>query len=228
MTIQIPKCDVGVTDVLRSHVERRLRLALARFADRIGRVAVRFSYADGDASGRNKRWRVLLDRDALARQDALADEQVLGVDDANVTGDHVAGAEMNRVAGDELRDRDLPGRAVAPHGRRHGDHRLELGRSAARPGLLNQLEPDAERDHEDHHASSPGIAGRERDRGQPGQQDHQRVKHRVPQELPQSGALFGGEHVGPVLGQTCSRLVGSQALRPGLEPRVDAGPVHGR
>jgi hypothetical protein len=201
MTIQIPKCDVGVTDVLRSHVERRLRLALARFADRIGRVAVRFSYADGDASGRNKRWRVLLDRDALARQDALADEQVLGVDDANVTGDHVAGAEMNRVAGDELRDRDLPGRAVAPHGRRHGDHRLELGRSAARPGLLNQLEPDAERDHEDHDGARPRVTGRKRDPSERRQQDHQRIDQRVREQRPESRAAVARQHVRAVLAE---------------------------
>jgi ribosomal subunit interface protein len=58
MTIQIPKCDVAVTDVLRVHVERRLGLALARFADRIGRVTVRFSYADGDASGGHKRCQI--------------------------------------------------------------------------------------------------------------------------------------------------------------------------
>jgi hypothetical protein len=43
MKIQIPKCDVDVTDALRVHVERRLGLALARFADRIERVTVRFS-----------------------------------------------------------------------------------------------------------------------------------------------------------------------------------------
>jgi ribosomal subunit interface protein len=51
MKIQIPKCDVDVTAVLRDHIERRLGLALARFADQIGRVIVRFSHADGPASG---------------------------------------------------------------------------------------------------------------------------------------------------------------------------------
>ena len=58
MKIQISKCDVDVTDVLRVHVERRLGLALARFADRIGRVLVRFSYVDGDASGGHKRCQI--------------------------------------------------------------------------------------------------------------------------------------------------------------------------
>ena len=58
MKIQIPKCDVDVTAVMRDHVERRLGLALARFADQIGRVIVRFSYADGDASGGHMRCRI--------------------------------------------------------------------------------------------------------------------------------------------------------------------------
>ena len=58
MKIQILQCDVDITDVLRVHVERRLGLALGRFGDRIGRVIVRFSYADGDASGGHKRCQI--------------------------------------------------------------------------------------------------------------------------------------------------------------------------
>ena len=58
MKIQIPEGDVDVTAVLRVHVERRLGLALARFADRIGRVTVRFSHADGGAGGGTKRCRI--------------------------------------------------------------------------------------------------------------------------------------------------------------------------
>lgn len=58
MTIRIPRCDVDVTDVLRVHVERRVGLALARFADRIGRVTVRFSHAGDGAGGGNKRCRI--------------------------------------------------------------------------------------------------------------------------------------------------------------------------
>jgi len=58
MKIQIPQCDVDVTAGLRDHVERRLGLALARFADQIGRVTVRFSHADGDASGVHTRCRI--------------------------------------------------------------------------------------------------------------------------------------------------------------------------
>ena len=43
MKIQIRGHKVPVAEVLRTHVERRLGLALGRFGVRIGRVIVRFS-----------------------------------------------------------------------------------------------------------------------------------------------------------------------------------------
>ena len=52
--VQIRKTNVEISEVLRIHVERRLGLALARFADRIGRVVVRFSHADGEPRGSHK------------------------------------------------------------------------------------------------------------------------------------------------------------------------------
>jgi len=52
--VQIRKTTVEISEVLRTHVERRLGFALARFADRIGRVIVRFSHADGERKGSHK------------------------------------------------------------------------------------------------------------------------------------------------------------------------------
>ena len=45
--VQIQERNVHVSEALRAHVERRLGLALGRFGDRIGRVTVRFSGANG-------------------------------------------------------------------------------------------------------------------------------------------------------------------------------------
>ena len=56
--IQIRNEDVDISDVLRIHVERRLGLALARFADLIGRVIVRFSQADSDGNVGHKRCQI--------------------------------------------------------------------------------------------------------------------------------------------------------------------------
>lgn len=51
MKIQIRERDVEVTEILRAHVERRLGLALGRFAERIARVMVRFSGASDQLGG---------------------------------------------------------------------------------------------------------------------------------------------------------------------------------
>ena len=56
--IHIRNHDVDITDVLRIHVERRLGLALARFGDRIGKVMVRFSHAEGDGNVGHKRCQI--------------------------------------------------------------------------------------------------------------------------------------------------------------------------
>jgi len=45
--VDIRQRDVEVSDLLRAHVVRRLGLALGRFGDRIGRVIVRLSGANG-------------------------------------------------------------------------------------------------------------------------------------------------------------------------------------
>jgi putative sigma-54 modulation protein len=46
MRIQIRGRDSPVTDVLRTHVERRLGFALGRFGERVDRVTVQFSEAN--------------------------------------------------------------------------------------------------------------------------------------------------------------------------------------
>ena len=58
MKIHLRERNVQVTDVLRSHVQRRVGLALGRFGERIGRVIVRFSDADGLRSRVDKRCQI--------------------------------------------------------------------------------------------------------------------------------------------------------------------------
>ena len=118
--------------------------------------------------------------------------------------------------------------AAAEHGRRDRDHGLELGGGAVGLGLLDELQADAQDDHQHHHDPGPRIAGRKRDRRQHRQQDHQRVEHRVPEQLPDSRPLVLGQHVGAVLGQTRAASSGGQSLGAGVQPRVDARRVHRR
>ena len=56
--IEIQQRNIEITDVVRTHVQDRLGLALGRFADRIGRVIVRFSQADGHATGADTRCQI--------------------------------------------------------------------------------------------------------------------------------------------------------------------------
>jgi len=56
--IQIRKTGVEMSDLLRVHLDRRLRLALSRFADRIGTVFVRLSHAATERIGSHKRCQI--------------------------------------------------------------------------------------------------------------------------------------------------------------------------
>jgi len=58
MKIQIRWRNVEVTEVLRTRVERRLRFALSRFGERIGRVLLRFSDTNGLGGDVDKRCQI--------------------------------------------------------------------------------------------------------------------------------------------------------------------------
>lgn len=55
MRIDIRARGFALTEGLRAHAERRLRFALARFEDRVARVAVRLSDLNGPRGGVDKR-----------------------------------------------------------------------------------------------------------------------------------------------------------------------------
>jgi putative sigma-54 modulation protein len=60
MRIQVHGSDPELTDGLHQHAERRLRFALGRFAERIGRVSVRFFDRDGPPDGIEGRCEVVV------------------------------------------------------------------------------------------------------------------------------------------------------------------------
>jgi hypothetical protein len=164
---------------------------------------------------------VFLDWKALTGQRALNDEQVLGLDDPYVGWNHVARGELDDVAWHELRERELARLAIAERRRVDRDHRLELRRAQARPDLLEQLESDAEHDHQRHHRGSARIAGRERDCGEDREQDHERVQDGTPQQLEKAWTLIVRKDVGAVLGESRSSLVGGQPIETRRESRED-------
>lgn len=72
MKIKIRELDVEVTGTLRAHAESRIRLALARFADRVGEVVVRFS--DNSAKPYGEGTRCEIDVGLSPRRVRAADE----------------------------------------------------------------------------------------------------------------------------------------------------------
>lgn len=55
MRLEIRSPQFDLTQALSEHVEQRLRFALGRFADRLGRVRVRLWDENGPKGGRDKR-----------------------------------------------------------------------------------------------------------------------------------------------------------------------------
>jgi len=60
MQITIQARDFTLTNALRSHIERRLRLALTQHDDHIQRVSVRLSDINGPRGGADKRCHILV------------------------------------------------------------------------------------------------------------------------------------------------------------------------
>lgn len=59
MELEIRSRGFELTEALRGHCERRLRFALDRFAERLGRVMVRVSDVNGPRGGLDKRCHIL-------------------------------------------------------------------------------------------------------------------------------------------------------------------------
>ena len=106
----------------------------------------------------------LFDRERLAGKAPLADEEVFGGEHPHVARDHVAGGQLDDVAGHQVPQRHLFRGAVPNDRGGHVDHGLELRRRRVRPGLLQEAERDAEHHHDRHHGSGARVAGGEGNR----------------------------------------------------------------
>ena len=60
MQLKMRGVNYGLDDMLKDHIERRLRFALGRFAGRIGRVMVRLSDVNGPRGGVDKRCQIVV------------------------------------------------------------------------------------------------------------------------------------------------------------------------
>ena len=134
----------------------------------------------------------LLHRHGLAGQCRLDEEQVLGGNEPDVAGNHVARRQLDHVARHELLERDFLRLSVAHDGGGDADHRLEFGGGIVGPGFLDKAESYAQDHHQQHHHAGPEIPSGERQRRQHGQQNHQRVARGDIQPLRPALLLFCG------------------------------------
>lgn len=165
---------------------------------------------------------------AMAKKNAPLQSPFVSPLITNTIGrDHVAGSQGHHVTGHEAGDRDLHRPAAAKNGGIDRNHRLELRRGAIGLGLLEELQAGSHDDHEDHHRPGPKITRGERDPGESGQQDHQRIDEGMTEKCDQPGPLVLGQRIRAVLGKSLQGLV----LRKPFEPRPvgyeEGGNVHG-
>jgi putative sigma-54 modulation protein len=92
MKVLIRERNVEVTEALRAHVTRRLAFALGRFAERIGRVTVRFSEGGDDRRAVEK----LCQIDVGLRSRSVRAEDIDA--DPFVAVNHAAGRASRSVA----------------------------------------------------------------------------------------------------------------------------------
>lgn len=60
MLVEMRGVNYELTDELKDHIERRLRFALGRFADRMGRLTIRISDVNGPRGGIDKHCRIAM------------------------------------------------------------------------------------------------------------------------------------------------------------------------
>ena len=161
----------------------------------------------------------LLDRQGLAGQARLRDEEVATGEDTDVGRDHVPRAQAHDVAGDESRERLLDGSAVAQDRRRHPDHRAQALRRGIRAGLLKEAQADAQHDHHRHDDGRADVAGEERDGGEQRQEKHQGVEARAHEQPEARVAFVVRHHVRPVPGESTLDFVFREPLERAPEPR---------
>ena len=143
---------------------------------------------------------------------------------AHVAGDHVAGGELDDVAGHQVAERDLSGRAIAHDGGGDVDHGLELGGGGVGAGFLQEAEADAEDHHHGHDGAGARVAGRRRKPPKGRQQNHQRVAGHFQQADEPALLAFLRDFVRARGARAFFSLGLRQALRGGMK-RLEEGVV---
>ena len=163
----------------------------------------------------------LLDRRRLARQDLLVGPELPHLEEPAVGRDDLAGRERDEVALHDLvtGDRDLP---TAPDDEGPGGRELPefLHRRLGLP-LLQEAQ-EGRQDHDDHDRRALDVfARRERDDRRRDQDPDQGIDELLEEEPPPGIALLLLELVRSVAFEAAARLLGSEAVRAGVDGAED-------
>ena len=156
---------------------------------------------------------LFLHREGLAGEGRFVHEQVLGLQDEAIAGDDVPGVEDHHVAGHHLLHGDFQGFALPPH---HGldlDDGQELGHGVGGAPLLPETQQAA---HQQNGQDDEGVGvvaqGKGKQAGEDQDEDDGAFVLRQ-QQGEGVGAFLGPEEIGARLGQALPGLVRAQALR---------------
>ena len=100
MDIHIRIRGTDLTEAIRSHVARRLRFSLGRFASRLGRVTVRISEVNGPRGGVDKVCRIsarLTHSGQVVVQETVDANLRVAIDHATERIGHSCGRELQRL-----------------------------------------------------------------------------------------------------------------------------------
>jgi hypothetical protein len=98
------------------------------------------------------------------------------------------------------------------------DHGPQLLGRRVGPRLLREAQPDAKDDHGAHDDGGAGIARRDGDAGEDGEEKNERVQARPREEPEAPVTLFGGHDVRAVFRKAARRFVFRETLRRRAEP----------
>ena len=168
---------------------------------------------------------MLLGGHRFAGQGGLIDEQILGFEQAQIGGDHVARRKPHHVARDQTIHRNLDERVIgwtgaAPDAGRGVDHGAQLGCRLIRPVFLDEGRRDRQHDHGGDHHRGADVSQEIGDDRQRQQQGIQGIASAAPQFFGNAGLAFARDEIGAELLQPHGGFGAGQALRSGLQFRA--------
>ncbi len=154
----------------------------------------------------------LLGRHRLAGQGRLVDEQVLGLEQTQIGGHHVAGRQAHDVARNQRLDRNLVeiaglSRHRSPHARGRPHHRAQTGGGVVGAVLLNERGRDRQQDHEGDHDRRPRVAQEAGHDRQSQQQRIERVADTPPKLLQDGRPVLARDEIEAVLREPPLRIL---------------------